>query len=232
MLNTSRRNIKNIKVTAFFLFLSLALIFSLVNIGIPLIVRMSSLILSLKKPDKNDQTLELLTPPVIFTQYESTNSASVTIDGRSFLDGKTIFFRDGSEVERVELSKNEAFTIGIVLNEGLNSIYAVSENPNGKSSLPSSTLIITYDNQPPELEINFPAENTNFSGKNQKIISLEGKTDPESQLYVAGHLVILDKDGKFSYQISLNEGANKIKIEAFDKAGNKTEKEISVFYAP
>ncbi len=134
--------------------------------------------------------------------------------------------------ETITVTKNEGFSIDIVLNEGENSIYAISENSGGKSSLPSSTLLIVYDNLPPELEINFPADNTNFSGKNQKNITLEGKTEPESQVYVAGHLVILDGESKFSYQISLNEGENKIKIEVFDKAGNKTEKEITVFYSP
>jgi len=45
-------------------------------------------------------------------------------------------------------------------------------------------------------------------------------------------LIVLDKDSNFEYSLGLNQGENKIHITATDKAGNKTEKSLTITYSP
>ena len=53
-----------------------------------------------------------------------------------------------------------------------------------------------------------------------------------NSLYVNAQKIDFAPDGSFSTTVSLTEGKNIIKVFAFDAAGNKAEKDITVTYAP
>lgn len=61
----------------------------------------------------------------------------------------------------------------------------------------------------PELTIFYPETDILI---NENIIQVEGKTDPEAQLSINGELIILEHDGYFSTDITLNKGINKLII--------------------
>lgn len=61
---------------------------------------------------------------------------------------------------------------------------------------------------------------------------ITGTTDPEATIAVNGHLVALDKGGKFSFRVPLNSGENPIKITATSKAGSAATVTKTVLYSP
>ena len=64
---------------------------------------------------------------------------------------------------------------------------------------------------PPKLEINNPK--TNIS-TNKNPITIKGETEKETEVYINGSTVLIDKDGYFEKDITLKKGINKIIIEA------------------
>jgi len=67
---------------------------------------------------------------------------------------------------------------------------------------------------PPFLDIESPAANSvqrDFSAV------IKGQTEPESEVYVNGQMILIDKEGKFSQDISLKQGVNIIIISAKKK---------------
>jgi cytoskeletal protein RodZ len=67
---------------------------------------------------------------------------------------------------------------------------------------------------PPVLDIESPPANSvqkDFSAV------IKGRTEPESEVYVNGQMILIDKEGKFSQNISLKQGVNIIVISAKKK---------------
>lgn len=83
---------------------------------------------------------------------------------------------------------------------------------------------VLFDLNPPALEISSP---TNGLTTEAASIEVKGTTEKDATILVNGAKVTND-NGTFATTINLNEGANGIKVEAVDKAGNKTVKDISV----
>jgi len=81
--------------------------------------------------------------------------------------------------------------------------------------------------RPPVLKIYSPSENMQTQ---QKILSVSGKTEPDSLVTVNGKAVFLDQEGRFEDKVELFPGENKIIIEAISKLEKKTRVERSVFY--
>lgn len=79
----------------------------------------------------------------------------------------------------------------------------------------------------PELEIIAPHENETVQ---EKIIKVEGKTDPEVTLKINDQVVSLNEQGNFQKEIEVFEGENMILIEAISRIGKKTEIERKIHY--
>lgn len=82
---------------------------------------------------------------------------------------------------------------------------------------------------PPVLTID---QTQNKITSTEDTFEISGTTDPEATISVGGHLVALDKGGKFSFRVPLNSGNNLIKITATSKAGIATTQEKTVLYSP
>lgn len=85
-------------------------------------------------------------------------------------------------------------------------------------------LGVLSDLSPPKLEVASPA---NGLVTDAASIEVKGTTEAGAKVLVNGNEVT-NNSGQFSTTINLNEGANAIKVEAVDKSGNKTTKELSV----
>jgi cell division protein FtsL len=78
----------------------------------------------------------------------------------------------------------------------------------------------TRQNRNPKIEITAPKDNQIIE---ESQIVLEGNTYAGTKVTVNGKDVSVDKKGKFSTEVSLNEGLNEITITAESQTGKKTE---------
>lgn len=72
---------------------------------------------------------------------------------------------------------------------------------------------------PPSIEIISPK--TNYFTK-EKMVKIKGKTKAESQVFINGNGVYLDKNGFFSFNFPLEKGKNKLKIKVIGPNGKET----------
>jgi hypothetical protein len=92
--------------------------------------------------------------------------------------------------------------------------------------------VATQDNNPPNLQIISPQDNSKVSSPSLIISGVA--TDIESgiaKVTINDITVQVSSDGTFSFIMTLSPGENKIVIKAFDKAGNVTTKTLTVYYA-
>ncbi len=84
-------------------------------------------------------------------------------------------------------------------------------------------------NLSPTLSIDSPADNQIITGDNNKV-TVSGKTDPGVQVTVNTFWAIVDENGGYQYNLTLQNGDNNFAVVATDKAGNKTEQTRKVIY--
>lgn len=85
-------------------------------------------------------------------------------------------------------------------------------------------LGILFDLSPPALEISSPANGITTEASS---IEVAGTAEKGAKILVNG-TETANNDGQFTASVGLNEGANGIKVEASDSAGNKTVKNLTV----
>jgi len=226
-----RKNLKIFVLGLFFLSFSFVLVFFLLKFGIPVTVGFTSLVIGHSRPSGNIQ-IEFVPPPEIFSDYESTNSAEILITGKSFVSGQVKIFLNDSEVKKIDTGTGDLFTTEIIINEGQNKIFAVSQSTINQVSSSSNILSVVYDKSQPSLEISSPENNAKFSGQKQKDITVEGKTEEGNRILINDRPAIIKRGGYFSLRYELTEGENHLKIIAINDAGNQVEKEITLFFNP
>ena len=92
--------------------------------------------------------------------------------------------------------------------------------------------VVTQDNNPPNLQIISPQDNSKVSSPSLIISGVA--TDSESgiaKVTINDINVQVSENSTFSFIMTLSPGENKIVIKAFDKAGNLTTKTLTVYYA-
>lgn len=172
-----------------------------------------------------------LAPPVLTIPYEATNSAKIDIHGFAASGSKVKIYLDDELITSTQTNSDGSFTarnVSLVL--GTNNIYGKTEDENGNESLASKIIRLFYDNEKPPLQISTPGDGQTFSGERK--IHIAGNTEPSSNLTINEDQVILDTDGKFSKQISLNDGQSSFLIKSTDKAGNFTQIQRNVTFNP
>lgn len=185
-----------------------------------------------KKEESPLEENSMLSAPVLKIPYEATNSSEVEIKGFATPNSEVKLFIDDAEVKSVRTEDDGSFTFqNIPLNLGINNIYAKSIDEKGKESLPSKTFKITYDNDKPILTVNEPEDNKKIQGGDKKV-KISGNTEAGVKLLINDSQVIVDKDGNFSTEISINEGDNTITIKSVDLAENTTEIQRKITYSP
>lgn len=135
------------------------------------------------------------------------------------LDEKKIlafFRREYAKSEKIEFKKKAA-----------SSLFVSDTNRMIKFFILLTTVVfiayfgiqIYYYFSPPKVQIISPQKN--FFSK-EKLIKIKGKTKPESQVFINGNEVYLDKNGFFIFDLPLAKGKNKLKIEVIGPNGKKT----------
>lgn len=220
----SKRIERQSKKTLFFSIIGIIIVlFLIIKVGLPLLIRFSLLVGDLKDvSEPKEQKQSVLLPPQLSPLPQATNSATIKIDGIASKDLQVEVFLNNDLVNKSTPDENGKFTIeALRLNEGQNLVKAREKDKTGKTGEFSEEITIIYDKEPPKLELSQPSDNQVFS-KDTKTIIVAGKSEGSTHITVNGFWAVIDNNGNFSYTLSLTNGENKIKVEAADDAGNKT----------
>jgi len=199
--------------------------------GIPLFIKLIGILADIKTQNEEVIDQDVIPPPVprLLSVLEATNSAQLPISGFTEPGARVKIKLNDEEIE-TRADADGKFSIGkLMLRKGENRITAVAIDEANNQSETSEENIIVYDDQPPDLEIEAPKGGEIVEEGN---IEIKGKTEPKARVLVNDYIVVVDESGKFSTKILLKEGGNRIVVTAQDKAGNKTEKEITLTYLP
>lgn len=211
------------------------LIYATLEWVLPNFVSAIGLVTQVFKPKKPTATAVsdqvILAPPVITIPFEATNSSAIDIKGYAIAQTKVKIFVDEIEKSSVNVTEDGTFLAkDIQLNLGTNNIYGKTIDQETKESLPSKLVKLIYDNEKPKLDVSEPTDGKEVTG--DKKVTVSGQTEVSAQVTINGIRIITDSDGKFSTQISLNDGENVITIEAADKASNSIKIERRVIFKP
>lgn len=208
-------------------------IFIVLKLGIPLLINFSLFITNQKDKttmaqQSNDPSF--IAPPVLNPLPVATNSAQIIVSGTGNSDQTVKIYVNDELTDEIPTKKDGTFSVVQDIKKGLNSIKAKSETKEKASGF-SNTVTISYIDTKPTLDITSPSDGQTF-GKDQSTAPVTGKTSAGAKITVNGFWAIVDSEGNFSYNLSLNSGENQIKVVATDEAGNTTEKEVKVTYNP
>lgn len=199
--------------------------------GIPFLVNFSLFLSgSQNNVETGIQGPSFIAPPVLDSFSEATTSSEVIISGIASKEQTVNLYINSYLVDTIKAGNDGKFSFKQTIKPGENIIQAKSV-ANEKESDFSNTIITSFKNVPPSLSLNSPTDGQSFS-KDQNIANIKGATDIDVKVTVNGFWAIADSNGNFSYSLPLQNGENRIRVEAIDIAGNKTVKEIKVNYSP
>jgi|GEM_PF-6503917 len=95
-------------------------------------------------------------------------------------------------------------------------------------SLNINSAKMTKDDEPPQIEIISPLNNSIVNSKTIKVKGVAKDNIGIGSVKVNGNVVLVNDDGSFEYDLALNEGTNLITIIASDISNNSTTLEINV----
>lgn len=213
--------------------LTVAAIVLLVFIGVPLFGRLTVFVSDLRGGSKAISKNDTMPPaPPKFNYVSSfSNQQSINVSGSSEA-GATVKLTFNEKPSEVLADVDGNFTFNLQLNDGDNIFSAIAVDPAGNQSQNSKENKITFDNKPPGLTVSSPSDGTSFFGSNQRQITIQGVTEPESQMLINDRLISVDDNGNFQYTTTLNDGANTFAAKSTDQAGNITEKNITLNFTP
>jgi len=224
---------KNFRSAILLIILSIAAIAILIIVGIPALGRVASFVSDLRgstsQSKSNDKTPPA--PPRFGTYPDFTNQQSVSLSGTAEPEAIVKLTFNGTDQE-VLVDKDGNFSFqNLNLFDGDNFFSAVTVDPAGNLSQKTADKKIVYDNKPPELSIDSPADGSAYFGSGQRQITIQGTTDAGVSITINERIVAVDESGKFQYTFTLNAGANKLIVKSVDQSGNSTEKEITLNFS-
>jgi len=222
---------KSLRLAIIFIFLSLSLIFGVIFFGPTVLVKLSLFFANLKSSSQPPQSEDKIppAPPQLVIPFDATSSAKINFSGFAEPGVKVEIFLNGVSKETLVADNDGNFRISdLEIGSGENEIYAVATDNAGNISQPSPKISVVFDNTPPKLEISEPEDKATFYGLS-KTIEIKGETEEEATVSVNDHLATMEAEGKFRYSLTLAPGVNNVKIVATDKAGNQTEKDLTIF---
>lgn len=218
-MNLSRYEKRTKRQTILFLLLSLVLLVLLFVYGLPALLNLTGFISNYKKssPTAVGAKKELApTTPRLSEDLTATSSAKVKISGVADPKITVELFQNGLSQGTIVAKDDGTFSFDVNLNSEDNSFTVQAVGDSGEKSFLSAEYKISFLKNPPPLEAFAAADGT-----------VTGKTNPGVTVAVNDRLVVVDALGKFSYQIILKDGENKITVVATDLAGNQTKKELT-----
>jgi len=226
-----KQEAKSLRLAIIFIILSFSLILGVIFFGPTALVKLSLIFANLRSSSQPPQSEDKIppAPPQLVIPFEATSSAKINLSGFAEPGVKIEIFLNGVSKETLVTDNDGNFQLSnLEISSGENEIYAVATDNAGNVSQPSPKIIVIFDNTPPKLEISQPEDRATFYGIS-KTIEIKGETEEDASVSINDHLATMEAGGKFRYSLTLAPGANNVKIVATDKAGNQTEKELTLF---
>ena len=216
-----------------YLLLAFALVILTIFWGLPLLARLTGLLI---KTDKTPTISDELrpTPPIFSDIPEATYSAQVRIAGYAQPGLDVILFLNGAEYDRKLVAESGTFSFDkVTLSEGDNAAYAYTATPKDLRSEQSKNYNIVVDTSDPVVTVDSPKQGQVFRGQTERITNITGSVnEPGSKVYIGERMVIVSSDGKFSLTYQLVEGDQELQIRATDKAGNEGTSSLKLRWEP
>jgi len=224
---------RNVKKAALFGLLTVAAILFLLTFGLPSFAKLAGFLLDLKKSNQKIEKFDNTppAPPRLKVIPEFTNKSPIEVSGSSE-QGSTILINLNNKEDEFLTDKDGNFVTKINLKKGENSYYLSAKDAAGNIGQKTPVYKITFDNEPPKIEITSPTEGSVFYGLKQQTVTVKGNTEPEADLTINDHFVTVNDDGTFTYEYPLSEGINSLTIKARDKAENVTETTLNLAFNP
>lgn len=208
----------------------LALAAFLFVFGLKILVGFSLLVDRIRGSSPQQQSQqELIQPPVLDPLPEATNSANLTITGKSDPGTKVVIYIDDEEAQTVSTESDGSFSLSKRLTEGDHTISTKAKNDKSAMSDLSNIIKVSIRRTKPELTITNPQDGIRIVG-DSNTIAVKGKTASDNTVTVNGRLAVVSSDGSFSYTYTLSEGENTLHIVATDPAGNEVSEDRRVTY--
>lgn len=168
--------------------------------------------------------------PVISALPEATNSARIVVEGYTEA-GASVDLLLNDQVDKVMTADQTGmFSFQTVLISGQNRIQLRAKDEAGNESM-SEVSLITYDNKPINLTITSPKDGSEYFGKTNQVIDINGSVDKaNSQVTINNSFVQVNSDGTFVHRFMLSGGENTLTIVATDKAGNTAQETLTLSY--
>lgn len=216
-----------------FIILTVAVIALIFFVGIPVLGKFTAFVSGLRGGNKQISKTDTTPPaPPKFNYFPaSTNQQNVTISGNSEA-GATITLNFNNSPQEVLADANGAFYSNLTLPQGISNFFAMATDQAGNISQNTQNFQITFDNKMPDLSITSPTDGTSFFGSIQRQVTIQGKTDPGSQVTINDRIISVDDLGNFQYTTTLNEGTNLFTIKSTDQAGNTVELATTYNFTP
>lgn len=170
--------------------------------------------------------------PAFQPPEEFTNEEKLTINGFTEPAAKVELIVDSLVFSETVADEQGAFSFEESLEAGEHQVQ-VKAMDDSKNESVSSSYPVTVDVTAPSLNISNPQDETTYTLRSEKVLTIEGAASEKGTVYVNGSLVFTDEDGNFTSSYSLGDGDNEIEIVAEDQAGNKSETtKLTIYYRP
>lgn len=174
--------------------------------------------------DRND--LIAPPPPTLSIPYVATNSAVISLSGQSEPGTQVYLTQNSNSIGNRRTGNDGVFKFeDINLTDGSNIFKLVAMDPAGNQSPPSANYTLEFLSHPPEIELENLTDGQTVSTKK---LTIKGSTSPQNKLFINDRFVMLGNTGAFETTIVLNVGENKLQIVATDKAGGRTQKDLTI----
>ena len=224
---------RNIRRAVTFGVLTVASILALFLFGLPTVAKFAAFLSDIRKTSQpielNDTTPP--SPPRIDTLPDATNKSALDVKGKAEV-GSTVILTFNAKEQEVLVGNDGDFVFSLDLDDGENKLSFLAKDTSGNESQRTQTYKVIFDNDEPKLEISSPSDGAEFFGSSERQVTLQGTTEPEIELTINDRPIKVDDNGSFTYATTLNEGDNPFNIKAVDKAGNTTEKSLTLKFSP
>lgn len=202
------------------------------TVGLKLLINISIMVADFTKSgtatpqNQTDNSLVLLRSPKIYDIVTATNSAIIDISGTTTKGKTTKIYVNNDEYKRF-ISDSDEFDARIRLEEGDNEVYVEVTDIKTDLSKQSPVYNVRYITKKPTLNITSPQTESTV---NTDQIRIEGETDSDVLIRINSIPVVVDGEGRFSYNLRLKEGDNDITIEAEDIVSNIVTERLKIRY--
>lgn len=227
--NKEEELLRKLKITLGALFATIAIVVGGLTFFGP---KIGSFFLLLSRNRNNEGPGDTIAPTApLFSQVpQAASKKKINLNGITEPGAKVRLFVNGPEKGETTADNDGAFTfVDVELGEGNNIIFAKAIDENGNESEKSKVFTIAFDDESPEVEITKPQDGEEIKNLNRRVL-VQGTLSEEATVKVNGKQAVVKPDNTFELLLGVDEGDVSIKVEATDKAGNKSEAFVNIKY--